>query len=56
MCKVPDNIIKVIQNMQRPTFDPPDKPDKASCKNEFSNFDKDQYNMAKFTGRKITGW
>jgi hypothetical protein len=38
--------------MQRPTFDPPDKLDKVSCKDEFSNFREDEYNMAKFTWRE----
>jgi hypothetical protein len=40
--KMPNKIVKAIQNMQHPTFDPPDKPDKASCKDVLSNFDEDE--------------
>ncbi len=50
--KILDDIVKEIQNMQHPTFNPPDKPDKASCKDGFGNFDKDTYNMAKFTWKE----
>jgi hypothetical protein len=27
MCKMPDNMVKAIQKMKEPTFDPPEKPD-----------------------------
>jgi hypothetical protein len=52
MFKMPNDIVKAIQNMQCPTFNPPDKADKASCKDEFGNFDEGEYDMAKFTWKE----
>jgi hypothetical protein len=31
--KIPDDIVKAIQNMIRPSFDPPEKPDKSTSQN-----------------------
>jgi hypothetical protein len=31
MYKMPDDIVKAIQEMKRPTFDTPEKPDKSKC-------------------------
>ncbi len=47
--KMPDNIVKVIQKMKRPTFDPPEKPDKSMCMDSAGNYNADEYDMAKFT-------
>ncbi len=52
MYKMPDNIVKVIQKMKRPTFDPPEKPDKSKCMDRAGNYDTNEYNMAKFTGKE----
>jgi hypothetical protein len=50
--KMPDNIVKAIQKMKRPTFDPPEKPDKSKCVDSMGNYDADGYNMAKFTWKE----
>ncbi len=47
--KMPDNIVKAIQKMKRPTFDPPEKPDKSKCVDSMGNYDTNEYDMAKFT-------
>jgi hypothetical protein len=42
--------------MQHPTFNPPDKPVKASCKDVLGNFNKDKYYIAKFSQKaKLQG-
>jgi hypothetical protein len=46
--KMPDNIVKAIQKMKKPTFDPPEKPDKSKCMDSVGNYDANEYNMAKF--------
>jgi hypothetical protein len=48
--KMPDNIVKAIQNMIRPSFDPPEKPDKSKkCLDDAGKFNPDKFKMAKFT-------
>ncbi len=46
--KMPDNIVKAIQKMKRPTFDPPEKLDKSKRVDSAGNYDANKYNMAKF--------
>jgi hypothetical protein len=46
--KMPDDKVKAIQKKKRPTFDPPEKPDKSKCVDSAGNYDTDDYNMAKF--------
>ncbi len=50
--KIPDDIVKAIQNMTKPAFDPPKKLDKASCTDASGNFDADEFEMAKFTWKE----
>jgi hypothetical protein len=50
--KMPDDIVKVIQKMKRPTFDPPEKPDKSKCVDSVGNYDAAEYDMAKFTWKE----
>jgi hypothetical protein len=50
--KMPDDIFKVIQKMKKPTFDPPEKPDKSKCVDSVRNYDADECNMAKFTWKE----
>ncbi len=46
--KMPDDIMKGIQNMIRPSFDPPEKPDKSKFLDDAGKFDLDEFEMAKF--------
>ncbi len=50
--KMPDNIVKSIQQMKRPTQAFPAKPTKATCVDEKNLFYKDEYEMAKFTWKE----
>jgi hypothetical protein len=50
--KMPDNIVKSIQQMKRPTLVFPAKPMKATCVDENNIFDKDEYEMAQFTWKE----
>jgi hypothetical protein len=50
--KMPDDIVKSIQQMKHPTLAFPAKPTKATCVDENNLFDKDKYEMAKFTWKK----
>ncbi len=50
--KMPDNIVKAIQRMKRPTLDYPDKPAKDKCVDDQGIFDKDIFDMAKFTWKE----
>jgi hypothetical protein len=50
--KMPDNIVKGIQNMIRPSFNPPEKPDKSKCLDNAGRFDLDEFEMAKFTWKE----
>jgi hypothetical protein len=50
--KMPDNIVKVIQQIKRPTLSYPNKPDKTKCVDAAGQFDEDEYEMAKFTWKK----
>ena len=45
---MPDNIVKAIQQMKRPTLDYPSKPDKNKCVDDTGAFDEDIFDMAKF--------
>ena len=45
---MPDNIVKAIQKMKKPTFNPPEKLDKSKCVDSAGNYDANEYNMAKF--------
>jgi hypothetical protein len=38
MYKMPDNIVKASQKMKKPTFDPPEKPDKSKCMDSVGNY------------------
>ena len=51
---MPDDIVKAIQQMKRPTLPYPDKPTKAECVDNQGNLDEDKFEMAKFTWRKTT--
>ncbi len=46
---MPDDTVKSIQQMKHPTLRFPAKPTKATCVDENNVFDKDKYEMAKFT-------
>jgi hypothetical protein len=50
--KMPDDIVKAIQQMKRPTLSYPNKPDKAKCMDAAGQFDKDEHKMAKFTWKE----
>jgi hypothetical protein len=50
--KMPDDIVKVIQKMKKPTFDLPEKQDKSKCVDSTGNYNADEYNMAKFTWKE----
>ncbi len=50
--KMSNNIVKSIQQMKRPTLAFPAKPTKATCVDENNLFDKDKYEMAKFTWKE----
>ncbi len=50
--KMPDNIVKAIQKMKRPTLAFPPKPKKATYLDEHRNFNEDKYKMAKFTWKE----
>jgi hypothetical protein len=52
MNKIPDDIVKGIQKMKRPTFDRPEKPDKSKCMDSVGNYDADEYDMVKFTRKE----
>ncbi len=49
---MPDDIVKAIQKMKRPTFDPLEKPEKSKCMDSAGNYDPDEYDMAKFTWKE----
>jgi hypothetical protein len=50
--KMPNNIVKAIQQMKCLTLSYPNKPDKTECMDAAGQFDKDEYEMAKFAWRK----
>ncbi len=50
--RMPDDIVKAIQKMKRPTFDLPEKPDKGKCMDSAGNYNADEYDMAKFTWKE----
>ncbi len=49
---MPDNIVKAIQQMKQPTLDYPDKPAKDKCVDDQGTFNKDIFDMAKFTWKE----
>ncbi len=49
---MPDDIVKAIQQMKRPTLPYPDKPTKAQCVDNQGNLDEDEFEMAKFTWKE----
>ncbi len=49
---MPDNIVKAIQQMKRPTLDYPYKPAKDKCVDDQGAFDEDIFDMAKFTWKE----
>ncbi len=50
--KMPEDIVKAIQKMKKPSFDPPEKPDKRKCVDSVGNYDANEYNMPKFTWKE----
>jgi hypothetical protein len=46
--KMPDNIVKAIQKMKRPTFNTLEKPDKSKCVDSVGKYGTNEYDMAKF--------
>jgi hypothetical protein len=50
--KMPDDIVKSIQQMKRPTLAFPTKPRKATCVDENNLFNEDEYEMTKFTWKE----
>ena len=50
--KMPDDIVKAIQQMKRPTLDYPYKPAKDKCVDDQGTFDEDIFDMAKFTWKE----
>ena len=50
--KMPDDIVKAIQQMKRPTLDYPSKPAKDECVDDQGTFDEDIFDMAKFTWKE----
>ncbi len=50
--KMPANIVKAIQLMKQPTLDYPDKPVKDICVEDQGIFEKDIFDMAKFTWKE----
>ena len=50
--KMPDDIVKAIQQMKRLTLDYPNKPAKDECVDDQGTFDEDIFDMAKFTWKE----
>ncbi len=50
--KIPNNIVKSIQQMKCPTLAFSAKPTKATCVDENNLFDEDKYEMATFTWKE----
>jgi hypothetical protein len=50
--KMPNNIFETIQQMKHPTLAFPAEPTKATCVDENNLFNKDKYEMAKFTWKE----
>jgi hypothetical protein len=50
--KLPNDIMKAIQQMKHPTLSYPNKPDKTKCVDAAGQFDEDEYKMAKFTWKE----
>jgi hypothetical protein len=43
-----EDIVKAIQKMKKPIFNPLKKPVKSKCMDSAGNYETDEYNMAKF--------
>jgi hypothetical protein len=50
--KMPDDIVKAIQQMKRPTLPYPDKPKKTQYVDNQGDLDKDEFEMAKSTWKE----
>jgi hypothetical protein len=50
--KMPEDFVKEIQNMIRPSFNPPEKPDKSKYLDDARKFYPDEFEMAKFTWKE----
>jgi hypothetical protein len=50
--KVPDDIVKAIQQMKQPTLQYPNKPTKDKYVDDQRFFDRDLFDMAKFTWKE----
>ena len=50
--KMPDDIVKAIQQMKRPMLPYPDKPTKAQYVDDQGDLDEDEFEMAKFTWKE----
>jgi hypothetical protein len=50
--KMPDDIVKAIQQMRCPTLSYPNTPDKTKCVDAAGQFDEDEHEMAKFTWKE----
>jgi len=50
--KMPDDIVKAIQQMKRPMLPCPDKPTKAQCVDDQGDLNEDEFEMAKFTRKE----
>jgi hypothetical protein len=46
------DLVKAIQKMKRPTFNPPEKPDKSKCLDSTGYYNADEYDMVKFTWKE----
>jgi hypothetical protein len=49
---MPNDIIKAIQQMKRPTLSYPGMPKKATCVDKQGDFGKDEFKMVKFTWKE----
>ncbi len=50
--KMPDDIVKAIQNMIRPSFDPPEKTDKSKCLDNAEKINPEKLKMVEFTWKE----
>jgi hypothetical protein len=50
--KLPDDIVKAIQQMKLPTYGFSPKPTKAMCLDVNGDYNEDKYKMAKFTWKE----
>ena len=50
--KMPDDIVKAIQQMKRPMLPYPDKPTKLQCMDDQGDLDEDEFDMVKFAWKE----